>query len=105
MAGPELYYRTFNRTTVWDVDTRADADYLSKNFTDFFGRWLQQGTNANIKTLDGVLTPFWSVLKHPSAYSDDFADRLICRWFSVIASPEQFSNILCGRWRLDPVDR
>ena len=48
MAQKDLWFRVFNRERVDDEDKLADTDFLNGNFTDFFGKWLQQCDNANV---------------------------------------------------------
>jgi hypothetical protein len=54
-----LYWRKFTRDGEIDQDTVADEQFLADNFTDFFGKWLQQGNNAQIQSHDGLVLSFW----------------------------------------------
>jgi hypothetical protein len=60
MASSNLWHRHFTRTQEEDEDILADESFLAANFTDFFGRWLQTGRNADINTFDELLMHFWS---------------------------------------------
>jgi hypothetical protein len=57
---PRLYWREFTRNKPGDIDHVADQAFLSTNFVDFFGKWLQQGDNAGKSSLDALLKVFWS---------------------------------------------
>jgi hypothetical protein len=55
-----FYHRQFTRVPGNDPDIVADDAFLKANFVDFFGTWLQQGENASVDSLDGLLSAFWS---------------------------------------------
>ncbi|SPO00290.1 uncharacterized protein DNG_03135 [Cephalotrichum gorgonifer] len=55
----QLYWRKFTRNGEIDQDSIADEKFLAENFTDFFGRWLQQGDNTQIQSYDGLVMSFW----------------------------------------------
>ena len=59
---PKLYWREFKRNNSDDIDHLADQAFLSMNFVDYFGKWLQQGDNAGKSSLDALLKVFWSKL-------------------------------------------
>lgn len=54
-----IWWRQFVRSGEFDKDTIADTDFRTQNFTDYFGQFLQQGTNADLQTFDSILTVFW----------------------------------------------
>jgi len=56
---PQLYWREFTRNGTNDIDHMADAAFLSKNFVDWFGKWLQQGQNSSTASFDQLIHVFW----------------------------------------------
>lgn len=62
MTLPQLWYRQYIRRNAPDEDVLADSAYLDTSITDFFGKWLQEGKNANLMSFDALLLPFWSKL-------------------------------------------
>ena len=57
---PNFYWREFTRNGSIGVDHLADAGFLSTNFVDFFGKWLQEGDNASLESLDALMMVFFS---------------------------------------------
>ncbi|KPM37859.1 hypothetical protein AK830_g8702 [Neonectria ditissima] len=55
---PKIYWRAFTRNGTDDEDTLASEQFLEDNLTDFFGKWLQEGSNTQIQTYDGLVTKF-----------------------------------------------
>ncbi|KAK4158963.1 hypothetical protein QBC43DRAFT_348297 [Cladorrhinum sp. PSN259] len=55
-----LYWRQFTRDGSPDVDTRADAAFLAANFIDYFGQWLQEGSNGLARSFDALVLPYWN---------------------------------------------
>ncbi|KAK3368704.1 hypothetical protein B0H63DRAFT_529067 [Podospora didyma] len=69
MPPTNLYWREFTRDGSDDVDHVADAAFLSANFVDFFGNWLQQGSNSSAASFHDLLTIFWNGSEaNPSLY-------------------------------------
>lgn len=66
-----LYWREFTRDGTDDVDHVADSAFLSANFVDFFGKWLQQGNNASTaSSFDNLVKVFWNgSLADPQLYN------------------------------------
>ena len=64
-----LYWKEFSRNWNDDKDHRADDAFLSANFVDFFGKWLQGKTddspNSFIQSFDELVKVFW---KDPDTY-------------------------------------
>ncbi|KAK4224652.1 hypothetical protein QBC38DRAFT_12997 [Podospora fimiseda] len=58
MAG-DLFWREFTRDHSDDIDHKADAPFLTTNFVDFFGKWLQQDDNKNVVTFDDLTKVFF----------------------------------------------
>ncbi|KXJ88669.1 hypothetical protein Micbo1qcDRAFT_99409, partial [Microdochium bolleyi] len=62
-----LYWRSFHRNGTFE-DAVADGKFLSENYTDFFGRWLQQDSHASrIQSHDDIVLSFWGkvFIHHP----------------------------------------
>ncbi|KAJ4320190.1 hypothetical protein N0V84_005975 [Fusarium piperis] len=57
---PQLYWRKFTRDGTADQNTLADDKFLGENFTDFFGKWLQNGENSKVITCHDLVMKFWS---------------------------------------------
>ena len=59
---PWLWRRKFTRKEGPDEDYEADPDLLKQlsESHDFFSEWLQQGQNAELLSLNAVLSHFWS---------------------------------------------
>jgi hypothetical protein len=72
-----LYWRELTRNGTPDVDHVADAAFLSDNFVDWFGKWLQDGNNASLYTLDELITVFWS--KFCTTTSRHICRLTVCR--------------------------
>jgi hypothetical protein len=56
---PQLYWRKFTRDGTADQNTLADDKFLTENFTDFFGTWLQEGENSKVVTCHDLVMKFW----------------------------------------------
>ncbi|KAF9880612.1 hypothetical protein CkaCkLH20_01654 [Colletotrichum karsti] len=56
---PQLFWRKFTRNDTLDEDHLADEEFISTHFTDFFGKWLQEGKNAQIQSHDDLVMRFW----------------------------------------------
>ena len=54
-----LYWRQFTRDGSEDKDHPADAAFVSANFVDFFGKWLQEGRNSSVDTMDALTRAFF----------------------------------------------
>lgn len=61
MAQSKLWHREFTRDERDDLDRLADTDFLRVNFTDFFGKWLQEGQNSNVLSFDALLMELWGM--------------------------------------------
>ncbi|CAF9937153.1 MAG: hypothetical protein HETSPECPRED_010578 [Heterodermia speciosa] len=84
---PWLWRRKFTRDQGLDEDSEADPDLLNQlsESHDFFSEWLQQGQNAQLLSLNAVLSHFWStsaLVKSPTLeiriwrfHADNSADR------------------------------
>jgi len=57
-----LFWREFTRDGTPDLDHLADAQFLSTNFVDFFGKWLQEGQNSTTDTMDALTRVFFGML-------------------------------------------
>ncbi|KAK4141061.1 uncharacterized protein C8A04DRAFT_39390 [Dichotomopilus funicola] len=57
MSAP-MYWRKFTRDGSRDVDTQADAAFLEANFTDYFGRRLQEGDYGSHRSYDALMLTF-----------------------------------------------
>jgi hypothetical protein len=65
MATKDIWVRHFKRDPGDDEDSVATNEFKKENFTDYFGQFLQQGTNSTIDTFDKLVTVFWSKHRAP----------------------------------------
>lgn len=61
MANSHLYWRRYVRDDTNDVDTIADDAFKTQFFNDYFGQFLQQGSNADALHFDAVVSQFWGI--------------------------------------------
>ncbi|KAJ4301338.1 hypothetical protein N0V90_003430 [Kalmusia sp. IMI 367209] len=67
MSTKDIWVRHFKRDAGDDEDTPATDEFKKQNFTDYFGQFLQQGTNRTIDTFDKLVTVFWNQAQPPNA--------------------------------------
>lgn len=60
MSSIPIWVRTFTRNSELDDDKIADEEFRKANFVDYFGKFLQQGSNATLRTFDQLVIVFWS---------------------------------------------
>ena len=65
-AHGSLWTRSFTRDWGSDIDTPANSSTLASLSHDFFGSFLQNGTNLDIKTLDGLVSVFFQAMASTS---------------------------------------
>ncbi|KAK3312168.1 hypothetical protein B0H66DRAFT_485841, partial [Apodospora peruviana] len=84
-----LFWREFTRDGTPDRDHLADAQFLSTNFVDFFGKWLQDGQNSTTDTMDALTRVFFAdgsfVTKANRPTSDWFNPHV--RFLTIITLP------------------
>ncbi|KAK3941639.1 hypothetical protein QBC46DRAFT_258295 [Diplogelasinospora grovesii] len=68
---PELYWREFTRDGSVDRDFLADENFLIANFSDWFGRWLQEKDHATLQSFDSLVRHFWGESRNPPKYDVD----------------------------------
>ncbi|RSL99875.1 hypothetical protein CDV31_012009 [Fusarium ambrosium] len=85
---PQLYWRKFTRDGTFDQDTLADGKFLAENFTDFFGRWLQEGDNSNVSTCHDLVMKFWDGNNDKPKYDVNTFAVADAGWFSRKKRPD-----------------
>lgn len=61
----DLWWRTFTRSIGPAIDEPAKEHFRNKNFTDFFGLWLQRGDHAKILNFDSLVRKFYGAIPPP----------------------------------------